>query len=159
MREFTLDQNQPGEICRRLVTSIAEAYDEVMNPLLLPLAFTATQATDYAKIEREAKGYHSTMKAEAESLGQFITSARSETEKALAAVKEQVAEAGVATNAQIFIKDSEMHGRLAMLWLKATVALASATLLATIVGLITALFSITQLGLPRQYNTWWQSSS
>ncbi len=33
-----------------------------------------------------------------------------------------------------------MHGRLAMLWLKATVASASATLLATIVGLITAFF-------------------
>src|SRR5690606_32274188 len=97
VKEFTLNQNTPGDVCRNIIQSVSNAYDDVMNPLLLPLSFTATQATDYAKIEREAKGYHATMKAEAEKLTEFISNARREAEAALAAVKEQAAEAGVST--------------------------------------------------------------
>jgi hypothetical protein len=93
VQDFTLNQNTPGDVCKKIITSVSNAYDDVMNPLLLPLAFTATQATDYAKIEREAKGYHATMKAESEDLEYFIREARSEAAKALAAVKEQAAEA------------------------------------------------------------------
>jgi hypothetical protein len=109
-----------------------------MNPLLLPLAFTATQATDYAKIEREAKGYHTTMKAEAEALSKFIASSRAEAERALAAVKEQAAEAGVSTNAQIFVSEAQRHEGSARGWLKATIATASVTLFAAIAALVTA---------------------
>jgi hypothetical protein len=138
VRQFTLNQNTPGDVCKTIITAISSAYDEVMNPLLLPLAFTATQATDYAKIEREAKGYHTTMKAEAEALFKFIATARSEAERALAAVKEQAAEAGVSTNAQIFVGDSEKHHGFAHTWLKATIWMAVVTLLAAVGFLIAA---------------------
>ncbi len=111
-----------------------------MNPLLLPLAFTATQATDYAKIEREAKGYHATMKAEAEKLSGFIANARQEAQHALAAVKEQAAEAGVSTNAQIFLKEAENHGKVATKWMKATIWSAVLTFAFAIAALITAIF-------------------
>ncbi len=136
VRDFTLNQNTPGDVCKRIITEISSAYDDVMNPLLLPLAFTATQATDYAKIEREAKGYHTTMKAEAEALSKFIATARSDAERALVAVKEQAAEAGVSTNAQIFVGDAVKHHELAYTWMKATIWMAGITLLAAIGFLI-----------------------
>ena len=138
VREFTLNQNTPGDVCKNIVTSVSNAYDNVMNPMLLPLAFTATQATDYAKIEREAKGYHATMKTEAEGLSKFIASARGEAERALAAVKEQAAEAGVSTNAQIFVGDAQKHHQAARTWLRATVVMASITFVVAVAVLITA---------------------
>ena len=61
---FTLNQNTPADVCNGIIKEIMDSYDNVMEPLLLPLAFTATQATDYAKIEREAKGYYATIKKE-----------------------------------------------------------------------------------------------
>lgn len=140
VRDFDLNQNTPGDVCRNIVKEVENAYDDVMDPLLLPLAFTATQATDYAKIEREAKGCHATMKAEAEQLSTFIAEARSEAESALAAVKEQAAEAGVSTNAQIFIADAKHHEGLAQKWLKATVWMASVTLFVAVVALVTSFF-------------------
>ena len=138
VREFELNQDTPGDVCGSIISTVENAYDEVMNPLLLPLAFTATQATDYAKIEREAKGYHTTMKAEAEKLGTFIAEARSEADKALAAVKEQAAEAGVSTNAQIFIADAQKHKSLAGKWLVATIVVAFGTFLMAGAALYTA---------------------
>lgn len=138
VNDFTLNQNTPGDVCQSIITSVSSAYDDVMNPLLLPLAFTATQATDYAKIEREAKGYHTTMKAEAEGLSKFIANARAEAERALAAVKEQAAEAGVSTNAQIFVLEAQRHENSARAWVKATIATASVTLIAAVAALVTA---------------------
>lgn len=139
VRDFTLNQNTPGDVCANITAQIASAYDVVMDPLLLPLAFTATQATDYSKIEREAKGYHSTMKAEAEKLSQFIASSHSEATSALAAVKEQAAEAGVSSNAQIFVNESAGHAKLAKRWMIATIAMASVTFSAAVGALIAAI--------------------
>jgi uncharacterized protein YoxC len=147
VQEFTLNQNTPGDVCNNIVTEVSNAYDDVMNPMLLPLAFTATQATDYAKIEREAKGYHATMQTEAEELSKFITNARSEAERALAAVKEQAAEAGVSTNAQIFIGDAQNHSVASKVWLKATIVMASITFITAVAALITA-FLYHPIGLP-----------
>ena len=152
VQEFTLNQNTPGDVCKAIVASIADAYDGVMNPLLLPLAFTATQATDYAKIEREAKGYHATMQQEAEELSSFISSARTEAERALAAVKEQAAEAGVSTNAQIFVGVAKQHEAASGKWLKATVVMAVATFVAALAALITAfLYQPTDVAATIQY--------
>lgn len=147
VRDFTLNQNTPGDVCNNIITGVSSAYDDVMNPLLLPLAFTATQATDYAKIEREAKGYHATMKAEADKLEKFIKEAHADAANALAAVKEQAAEAGVSTNAQIFIGESEKHHSHASAWLKATIITASITLIAT-VGFLIAAFVYHPADLP-----------
>ena len=138
VKAFNLNQNTPGDVCRNIIRNVANAYDGVVHPMLLPLAFTATQATDYARIEREAKGYHATMKAEAEELAQFMEGVRKDTERALAAVKEQAAEAGVATNAQIFTRDSDQHKAVASKWLRATIGLGAVTVLAAIGALLVA---------------------
>jgi len=152
VQDFTLNQNTPGDVCNGIVDEVGNAYDDVMNPMLLPLAFTATQATDYAKIEREAKGYYTTLKAEAEKLSKFIQTVRGEAEHALAAVKEQAAEAGVSSNAQIFVGDSEKHSIAARTWLKATIVMASLTLVAALGTLVTAfLYQPPNLGAAVQY--------
>ena len=127
VNNFTMNQNTPADICKAIIVSIKNAYDTIMEPLTLPLAFTATQATDYAKIEREAKGYHSTMKEEADSFVSMIENYRIDAEKALNAVKEQAAEAGVSTNAQIFLSDSTAHSIVAKKWLTATIVVSSIT--------------------------------
>ena len=140
VRDFDLNQNTPADVCNSIVTNIANAYDNVMNPLLLPLAFTATQATDYAKIEREAKGCHATIEAEAAKLQQFMESCRSQADAALAAVKAQAAEAGVATNAHIFQGNATKHATSAVRWLKATVVVATVTILTAVAAVITVFF-------------------
>ena len=129
--EFTLNQNTPADICASIITEVKNAYDSIMEPLTIPLAFTATLATDYAKIEREAKGYSSTMREEATSFNKLLEKYKTDAEKALQAVKEQAAEAGVSTNAQIFLQDSSGHGTIARKWLIATAALTILTLIIT----------------------------
>lgn len=126
---FALNQNTPADVCNNLISKIKNSYDTIMEPLTLPLAFTATQATDYAKIEREAKGYHATMKTEAEKFAYMIETYRKDAEKALNAVKEQAAEAGVSTNAQIFLNDSNKHASISKKWLIATTFVSSLTFL------------------------------
>ena len=132
VNNFDLNQNTPADVCTSIITTIKNAYDTVMEPLTIPLAYTATQATDYAKIEREAKGYHATMKEEAEDFRKTLESYKVESEKALNAVKEQAAEAGVSTNAQIFLTDSASHAKIAKSWLIATIATSVTTLLVAI---------------------------
>lgn len=132
VRNFSLNQNTPADVCRNIIKQVANAYDGIMEPLTLPLAFTATLATDYAKIEREAKGYNATMRQEAETFKKSLDTYKTEAESALNAVKEQAAEAGVSTNAQIFLTDSEKHSDNAFLWLVATILMGIITLGVTI---------------------------
>jgi len=140
VKEFTLNQNTPGDVCESIIQEVKNGYDNILDPFIIPLAFTATQATDYSKIEREAKGYLSTMKEEADKLQKFITDSKQEAQKALNAVREQAAEAGVATTAQIFLQDSEKYGTLAGKWLKATIIVSSITLLVAIAVFILSYF-------------------
>lgn len=133
VNDFTLNQNTPADVCKAIINEIKNAYDNIMEPLTIPLAYTATQATDYAKIEREAKGYHTTMREEAESFRELLNSYKTDAEKALQAVKAQAAEAGVSTNAQIFLEDSGAHSKIARKWLIATIAVSVVTLLIAII--------------------------
>ncbi|MCH8010886.1 MAG: hypothetical protein IIA61_02890 [Candidatus Marinimicrobia bacterium] len=133
VKEFTLNQNTPADVCKSIIQEVKNAYDAIMEPLTVPLAFTATQATDYAKIEREAKGYLATMKKEAEAFKKMLESYKVDAEKALQAVKDQAAEAGVATNAQIFLTDSENHAKTAKKWLTATILASIITLVVTVI--------------------------
>ena len=133
---FDINQNTPGDVCNAIVLEIKNAYDTIMEPLILPLAFTAVQATDYAKIEREAKGYFSTMKEERDKLISFLAKAQEEGGKALAAVQEQAAQAGVSTNAHIFQSDVQNHTRKAKQWFFATIITSAITLISAIAFLI-----------------------
>ena len=133
VNDFTLNQNTPADVCKRIIQKVKEAYDGIMEPLTVPLAFTATLATDFAKIEREAKGFHATMKEEADNFKNLLDKYTSEAGKALQAIKSQAAEAGVATNAQIFLTDSVNHAKTAKNWLKATIWTSSITLVVAVI--------------------------
>ena len=130
VQEFTLNQNTPLDVCNGLIQEIANSYDHVMNPLLVPLAFTATQATDYARIEREAKGYLTTVKEEMNKLDRFIADAQKKSSDALAVIQRQAAEGGVSTNAGIFLDDAKAHGASAESWRTATIWSAVGTFVA-----------------------------
>lgn len=136
VNDFTLNQNTPADVCKAIIQEVKNAYDTIMEPLTVPLAFTATQATDYAKIEREAKGYHATMREEAEGFKKVLDSYKIDAEKALQAVKAQAAEAGVATNAQIFLADSDKHAAVAKKWLTATIWSTGVTLTVAIIFVV-----------------------
>lgn len=142
VNDFDLNVNTPLDVCSSIIVEIKNTYDTVMDPLLLPLAFTATQATDYAKIEREAKGYHTTMKTESEEFSKKLVQYEKDANKALGAVKEQAAEAGVSSNAHIFLKDSENHKKIAKNWLISTIVLTSITVL-TAIGFVIISFYYT----------------
>lgn len=136
VKDFNLNQNTPADVCKSIINKIKDVYDSIMEPLTLPLSYTATQATDYSKIEREAKGYHANMKELFSSFQKQIDSYLMEAEKAMQAVKAQAAEAGVSTNAHIFLTDSEKHAKIAIKWLKATIIISLITLLVAIGYLI-----------------------
>ena len=128
VRSFNLNQDKPADACSLIVERIKDAYDEVTEPLAIPLAFTAVQATDYAKIEREAKGYYATIKEESDNLSAFLSKVKDDASKALSAVQEQAAQAGVSTNAHIFTADAGNHSTKAQKWFKATIVVSSVTL-------------------------------
>lgn len=138
VKQFDLNTNTPGDTCRSIIASIKQSYDAVMSPLILPLAFTATQATDYPKIEREAKGCLATMQEEARALQEHLEAVREQADTALSAVKEQAAEAGVATNAHIFATNAKSHSEAAKKWLKATIIAGIITVIVAIIGVLTA---------------------
>ena len=120
VRSFDLNQNTPGDVCKGIISKIQGIYDEFMQPLTLPLAFTASQATDYAKIEREAEGCNARMKEQAKEFEDELQKHKKEIGSVLSAVKEAAAEVGVSTNAHIFVSESETHHRAANLWIIGT---------------------------------------
>jgi hypothetical protein len=130
--DFNINQNTPGDVCAGIINDIKNSYDAFMTPLVMPLAFTAVQATDYAKIEREAKGCYTTMKEEQDKLLPFLSKVKDDAMKALAAVQEQAAQAGVTTNAHIFTKDVGNHQNKAKQWFMATIVVSSVTLAAAL---------------------------
>ena len=69
---------------------------------------------------------------EAEGFRKTLETYKIEAEKALHAVKEQAAEAGVSTNAQIFLTDSAVHAKAAKTWLIATISTSVITLLVAV---------------------------
>ncbi|QDU53956.1 hypothetical protein [Aeoliella mucimassa] len=147
VQTFDLNQDKPLDACNQIIQEIDTAYDSVAENLLLPLAFTATQATDFTKIEREAKGFHATMKSQSEDMQKSLNKVKHEAAQALEAVKEQAAEAGVSTSAVIFEQACASHKENAGKWFIATVAVLAMTLLASS-GLLVISFYYTPTTVP-----------
>jgi len=136
IREFDLNQDRPGDACENLVQRVKDHYDSVMEPLTLPLAFTATQATDYGKLEREAKGLYENIKADVAKTEAYLDDAREEAKQSLDALRKQVAEGGVSENAQHFSEAAKSHGDEAETWLRATKLAMTATVGAALLAVV-----------------------
>ncbi len=132
IRNFTLHSDSPGPTCKSIIVNSTAIYDSVLEPVALPLAFTAIQGTDYNRIEREALGFRSKMGEQYESMQSEMTKGRNEALLAVTAIKEQAADLGVTSNAQIFIQCAEMHKTASQWWIKATTIMAAVTLIAAI---------------------------
>ena len=132
VQTFDLNQDKPGDVCEALRAKIDKAYDNVLDPLLLPLCFTATQATDYARIEREAKGVKVQLDDEYARFSDRLVEIKREADEALEAVRGQAAEAGVANQSQIFSRAADRHSAFSKAWFKGTVVSALATLVTAV---------------------------
>jgi hypothetical protein len=125
-------QSNAGKACKDIIARVKNSYDQVLDQLIIPLAFTATQATDFARIEREAMGFHTRLKEKVEKTEVFIEKKQKEMTAALDAVKAVAAEAGVVSNAQIFEENSGSHSGLAQRWFKGTIAMTAITFVAAV---------------------------
>ncbi|WP_155887501.1 hypothetical protein [Paucidesulfovibrio longus] len=141
VKDFDINQNTPANVCKAIVQDVKNSYDDFVEPLVLPLAFTATQATDYSKIEREAKGYRATIEEEYLKFKKLLEQQREEAEAALQAVKEQAAEAGVSSNAHIFKSASDSYADLSKCWMWATIV-SSVITLSVAVGYVVMSFYV-----------------
>lgn len=148
IRSFDINTNNPADACRAINNEVANAYDGIAKPLLLPLSFTATQQTNYAQIEREAKGFNAELRQQHSEMLAFIDQVKASADQALAAVREQAAEAGVASNAQIFVQEANKRAQSAVIWLRWTVVLTALTALAALTFL-GAVFYWTPAGTPQ----------
>lgn len=140
IRAFDIGAGNARDTCHAINAEVTNSYDGIVKLLLLPLAFTATQQANYGQIEREAKGFHAELKNQFEATQVFIKAAKDDAEKALAAVREQAAEAGVATNAQIFDREARDRAKSADTWLRWTVTLTIATSIVAIAALVVVFF-------------------
>ena len=140
VRGFSVESGNPGDVCQSIKNEILGAYDGIVNPLLVPLSFTAVQSTDYASREREAEGHGARLKTEHDKMIVFIEDVKKGAQRALEAVQEQAAQAGVATNAQVFNKEAEDRAASARSWMTATIYLTSITAAAALGGLVLAFY-------------------
>jgi hypothetical protein len=140
VRTFSLVQTtNPSEASKTLIEQVSSAYDRIVHPLLVPLSFTATQATDYARLEREARGVHATIKEEHEKITSYLAEVKLQAANALDAVQKQAAEAGVSQNAQIFESAAKDSLKSADNWLLATEWSAATTFIIALALLLSPL--------------------
>lgn len=138
VRDFALAGNDPVARCDALKEKVRNAYDRAYNRLALPMSFTATQATDYSKIEREAKGLLLTVQTESKAFQDTLAKMKADAQSALANIQKQAAEAGVSQNAIYFRKDALRHRAIAAKWHKSTVVMTVATGFYTLAMLLLA---------------------
>jgi len=95
--------------------------------LALLLAFTATQATDYSKLEREAKGLVSRIEEQAAAFDARLSDSSQRAKVALEELQKQVAEGGISQNAQYFKDAADEEESASKKWRIATIWMMIAT--------------------------------
>lgn len=140
VEEFSLDQANPSQARANLLQTIENSYDGVLEPLLLPLSYTATQAADLARIESEALQHRDALSNELAKAKQQIDKSLADAKQTLAAIKETAGEAGVAEEANHFARARTQFAETAQRWLYGTIGAAAVTLVVAAVFLATAVF-------------------
>jgi hypothetical protein len=138
VREFTLTQDSPVTQRNTICENVRNSYDKVVRPLLLPLAFTSTQAADFAKLALEAQELHAKLREEAASFAASLQAMTSDAHLSLAAIKQQAADAGVSVHSQIYSEQADRHAATAKWWFAATIVATVATFVAAVLGLVLA---------------------
>jgi hypothetical protein len=131
VQNFSTTQANPAQARDSLINQIRDQWNRYYEALTPVISYTARRATDFDRLEREARGAVT-------ELQQIGTDARKERDKMMAemnAALEQVrrvaAEAGVAQHAIHFSKEAESNLRQSKLWL----------VVAVVFGLVTAVYA------------------
>jgi hypothetical protein len=141
IQAFELTQGNPSNAAASLKAQVFEIFDQCSNQLLRPLVFTATQATDYSKIEREAEGLLQRVQNSADAFEKTLNERNAASEKALAAIQKQAAEAGVSQNAIHFGDSAAEFAKKAHTWQTASIWMTVATVVAALASVLLAYFA------------------
>jgi hypothetical protein len=121
IRDFSIEAGDAKANCDAIKESAYRVQNDVIHHLAAHLAFTATQAADYASLEREAEGLVSRVRRDTERFEIELGKSQAEIESALNAIKQQAAEAGISQNAKYFADEAVAHGADARKWRIATI--------------------------------------
>lgn len=135
IQKFSIAQGDAMQTSRSIIERWVASYDQIFNALYPLLSFTATQATDYSKLEREATGFHKRIKDELDDTIKVMDAGKVEAAKALSAIKEQAATLGASSNAVVFSKAADEHRTNSEQWYKSTKWMTVITLVAALASL------------------------
>ena len=109
-----------------LITQLENAYQQAFNKLEAYISFSASKATDFQSLEREARAMIQSVQDQGEKLANELDSKGEQAEKILEDIRKAAAEQGVSQQAVYFKTAEEEHTTESKKWLKATVWLAIA---------------------------------
>ncbi|MFB3430913.1 MAG: hypothetical protein ABL309_08330 [Phycisphaerales bacterium] len=121
IRSFKIESQDPSNTARQIKSRVDAVYSSIFDSLVTPLAFTATQATDYQSLERQAEGLITRIKNSAKVFEDEISENSRLAKEALAAIQDQAAKAGVSQNAQYFAQQATTHSESASKWRTAAI--------------------------------------
>ncbi|MEZ6041355.1 MAG: hypothetical protein R3C20_12680 [Planctomycetaceae bacterium] len=136
IQSFSLKEGTPAANKDAIVNEWMTLYDPIMKHLMLPLAFTASQSSDYLRLEREAQGFHQRLKSELDGGMKTLAKGQSEAAAAIAAIKDQAGKMGVTSQAQIYEEAAKEHLIASDLWHTWTLTMSAITLVTAVVLLV-----------------------
>jgi hypothetical protein len=121
---FSTSVANPKQVRDGLVQQINSSYDQHFEALHTAIAFCARRATDFARMEQEARAAIQSITDRTRELEETLRTRQEEADAVLAAIRKVAAEQGVSQQAIYFREASESHAVQAKTWLFRTVAVA-----------------------------------
>ncbi|MDX2054768.1 MAG: hypothetical protein SFV15_20365 [Polyangiaceae bacterium] len=103
-----------------LIQQLANSYEGTFNDLCPTIAYSVRRATDFSRMEREARAAIQSIEDRSRELESSMKAKQEEAEAALAAIRKVAAEQGVSQQAIYFREESQTHADEAEKWLKWT---------------------------------------
>lgn len=137
IQTFSVAQYASNPVAQRdqLVAQIRDQWHAYYTHIAPHIAYSKGRSTDYAALEREARGTLSLMKDLVTTLTTEKDKGVAEIQGALSKVRQAAAEAGVAQHAIHFSQESTRFAREARMWLIAAALLAALTIAYALFGL------------------------
>lgn len=129
---------QPGKPVNErdsLITQVENAYQQAFNKLETFISFSASKATDFQSLEREARAMIQSVQDQGAKLAKELDVKGQQAEKILEDIRKAAAEQGVSQQAIYFKTAETEHTTGATRWLKATIWVAGAMAIYAIASL------------------------
>lgn len=135
--KFTATDQNPKGTRDNLVSQVQAGYDTLFENLWPMIAYSVRRATDFARLEREARAAVQATRDEGEALKASLEEYKGEAEAALDAIRKVAAEQGVSQQAIYFKEESDQHATEAAKWLSRTAWLTVALIVFAFASLFT----------------------